>query len=76
MRIEENNSEVHKLRDKFSSKSGIICLPDIMKFNIDIGCKFIISGSNGIWEVLSHEKVAHYVNKFIRKSMLKMLLGN
>ena len=38
-----------------------------MKFNIYIGFKFIISGSNGIWEVLSHEKVANYVNKFYKK---------
>ena len=29
-RIEENNSEVYKLRDKFSSKLGVIYLPDIM----------------------------------------------
>ena len=47
-----------------------------MKFNFYIGFKLIISGSNGIWEVLSHEKDANYVNNFIRKSMLKMLLGN
>ena len=45
-----------------------------MKFNIYIGFNFIISCSNGIWEVLSYEKVAYYVNKIYKK--LKMLLGN
>ena len=29
-RIEENNSEVYKLRDKFWSKLDVICLPDII----------------------------------------------
>ncbi len=47
-----------------------------MKFNIYIGFKFIISGSNRIWEVLSHEKDSQYVNNFIRNSMLKILLLN
>ena len=53
--------------DKFATKLGVICLPDIKEFDIDIGCKFIVCGSDGIWEVLSHEKVAHYVNKFYKK---------
>ena len=47
-----------------------------MKFNIDIGFKLIISGSNEICEVSSREKVSQYVNNFIRNSMLKILLLN
>ena len=54
--------------DKVASKLGVISIPDIKEFYIDNRCKFIVCGSDGIWEFLSHERIAHYVSKFYKKN--------
>ena len=54
--------------DKVASKLGVISIPDIKEFDIITGCKFIVCGSDGIWEFLSHERIAHYVSKFYKKN--------
>ena len=54
--------------DKVASKLGVISIPDIKEFDIITGCKFIVCGSDGIWEFLSHERIAHYVYKFYKKN--------
>ena len=54
--------------DKVASKLGVVSIPDIKEFDIDNECKFIVCGSDGIWEFLSHERIAHYVSKFYKKN--------
>ena len=38
------------------------------EFDIDINCKYIICGSDGIFEFLTNEKIAHIINKYYKKN--------
>ena len=57
--------------DRIASKIGVFSLPEIREFEIEETSKFIVMGSDGIWEFLTMEKVTHYVNKFYRKNNIE-----
>ena len=54
--------------DAIAKEIGVISVPDIKEFNIDNNSKYIIIASDGLYEFLSNEKIAHYANKFYRKN--------
>ena len=43
--------------DAIAKKMGVIAEPGIIEHNLNIGVKFIVLGSDGIWEFLSNEDV-------------------
>ena len=57
--------------DRIASRIGVFSLPEIREFEIEETSKFIVMGSDGIWEFLTMEKVTHYVNKFYRKNNIE-----
>jgi serine/threonine protein phosphatase PrpC len=54
--------------DAVATEIGVISVPDIKEFNIDNNCKYAIIASDGLYEFLSNEKIAHYANKYYRKN--------
>ena len=54
--------------DKLADLIGVISEPEIKEFDIDINCKYIICGSDGIFEFLTNEKIAHIINKYYKKN--------
>ena len=50
--------------DSVANEIGVFSLPEIKEFYIQNNCKFIVIGSDGLWEFLENEKVVRYVNKF------------
>ena len=50
--------------DSVANEIGVFSLPEIKEFYIQSNCKFIVIGSDGLWEFLENEKVVRYVNKF------------
>ena len=54
--------------DAIAKEIGVISVPDIKEFNIDNNSKYIIIASDGLYEFLSNEKIAHYANKYYRKN--------
>ncbi len=50
--------------DSVANEIGVFSLPEIKEFYIENNCKFIVIGSDGLWEFLENEKVVRYVNKF------------
>ena len=55
------------LGDKVAELIGVICDPEILEFQLDESCKYIVSGSDGIWEYLSNQDVIDIVNIFLIK---------
>ena len=43
--------------DSIAKKLGVIAEPGILEYNLNEGVKFIVLGSDGIWEFLSNEEV-------------------
>ena len=54
--------------DAVATEIGVVSVPDIKEFNIDNNSKYVIIASDGLYEFLSNEKIAHYANKFYRKN--------
>ena len=54
--------------DAIAKEIGVISVPDIKEFKIDNNSKYVIIASDGLYEFLSNEKIAHYANKFYRKN--------
>jgi serine/threonine protein phosphatase PrpC len=50
--------------DLVAGSVGVICDPEIIEYEINEFCKFIVIASDGVWEFLSNEKVMEIVNKF------------
>ena len=45
------------LGDKVGREAGIIHVPEVLQFEIEEDDKFIVIGSDGIWEYLQNDKV-------------------
>ena len=43
--------------DSIAKNLGVIAEPDVMEYNLDFKTKFVVMGSDGIWEFLSNEDV-------------------
>ena len=57
--------------DKIASSIGVFSEPEIKEFDIESNCKYIIIGSDGVYEFLSNEKIAHYANKYYKSNNAK-----
>ncbi len=52
------------LGDKIAELIGVTYEPDILEFNLDNECKFIVTGSDGIFEYLSNQDVSDIVDLY------------
>ena len=52
--------------DMVASKIGVTSEPEIIECNVTNESKFIVVGSDGIWEILSNEEVASIVNPYYK----------
>ena len=50
--------------DMDAKKVGVIPNPQIVTFTIDYFSKYIVMGSDGIWEFISNEDAMKIANKF------------
>ena len=50
--------------DKCASSLGVICDPEILEFDIKINIKYIVIGSDGIWEYMSNRRIMELVYSF------------
>ena len=57
--------------DKIASSIGVFSEPEIKEFDIESNCKYIIIGSDGVYEFLTNEKIAHYANKYYKSNDAK-----
>ena len=53
------------------SKVGIICEPEIKEFFLEKNDKFIIIGSDGLWEYISNQECVNFVKEFYLKNDIK-----
>ncbi len=53
------------LGDSEASEIGVISTPDVFEVELGKNEKFVVIASDGIWEVLSNEKVAEIVGEFV-----------
>ena len=56
------------LGDFKGKRYGIISLPEIIEVNLDENSKYIVIGSDGVWEFLSNENVMEIGNEFYEKN--------
>ena len=54
------------LGDRVAELIGVTYEPEILEFNLDDSCEYIVCGSDGIWEYLSNEEVGEMVKKYLR----------
>ena len=47
--------------DYVASQVGVIAVPEILEFNLQIGDKFVIIASDGVWEFISNDEAADIV---------------
>jgi len=52
--------------DIIASSVGVICDPEIIETDITIGAKYIVAGSDGIWDFLSNRRVMDLVNVYYK----------
>ena len=57
--------------DDILSKKGVICEPDIKEFLLEKEDKFIIIGSDGLWEYISNQECINIVKDFFLKNDIK-----
>ena len=57
--------------DEIMSKVGIICEPEIKEFFLEKNDKFIIIGSDGLWEYISNQECVNFVKEFYLKNDIK-----
>lgn len=57
--------------DTVASAIGVMPVPDVKEFCIDSFSKFIIIGSDGLWDYITNEKAVEIVSKYYKsgKSM-------
>jgi serine/threonine protein phosphatase PrpC len=57
--------------DRIATKAGVIAEPEIMDLELNEEDKFIVIGSDGLWEFLSNEQVVDIVTPFYQKNQLE-----
>ena len=50
--------------DYVASQVGVICIPDIIEFDLSEDDRFLLLASDGIWEFLSNEDVGKIIIPF------------
>lgn len=53
------------LGDKIAELIGVISEPDILNFDLDDNCKYIIMGSDGLFDYLSNNDIMNIANPFL-----------
>ena len=53
--------------DKTAHGIGVISEPEILEFNIDDKCEYLVLGSDGIWSYLTNEKVNEIIRPFLNQ---------
>ena len=53
------------LGDKIAELIGVIAEPDILEFDIDENCKYIIMGSDGLFDYLSDNEIMNIAEPFL-----------
>ncbi|KRX03413.1 Protein phosphatase 2C (PP2C)-like domain [Pseudocohnilembus persalinus] len=59
--------------DYLGSKIGLIAEPDIFQFNLNNYDKFIVMGSNGLWEFLNLDQILNIVNEYYEQRYINQL---
>jgi serine/threonine protein phosphatase PrpC len=54
--------------DSTGAEAGVICVPEIKEFALKENDKFVIVGSDGIWEFISNDEAAAIVYPFYLKN--------
>ena len=54
--------------DKIAELIGVISEPDILEFDIDDNCKYIIMGSDGLFDYLSNNEIMNIAKPFLMKN--------
>ena len=55
------------LGDKIAELIGVIAEPDIMEFNLDDNCKYIIMGSDGLFDYLPNKDIIDFCEPYLIK---------
>lgn len=58
------------LGDKIAELIGVISEPDILEFDIDDNCKYILMGSDGLFDYLSNNDIMNIARPFLNKNNL------
>ena len=53
------------LGDKIAELIGVVSDPDILNFDLDNNCKYIIMGSDGLFDYLSNNDIMNIANPFL-----------
>ena len=53
------------LGDKIAELIGVISEPDVLNFDLDDNCKYIIMGSDGLFDYLSNSDIMNIANPFL-----------
>ena len=56
------------LGDKIAELIGVISEPDILELDIDDNCKYIIMGSDGVFDYLSNDEIMNIAKPFLMKN--------
>jgi serine/threonine protein phosphatase PrpC len=54
--------------DSIGAEAGVICVPEIKEFDLKAEDKYIIIGSDGVWEFISNDEAAAIVYPFYIKN--------
>jgi serine/threonine protein phosphatase PrpC len=57
--------------DEILSKKGVICEPEIKEFLLEKDDKFIVIGSDGLWDYISNQECINIVKDFFLKNDIK-----
>jgi serine/threonine protein phosphatase PrpC len=57
--------------DRIVTKAGVIAEPEIIDLELEEEDKFVVIGSDGLWEFLSNEKIVELVTPFYQKNQLE-----
>jgi serine/threonine protein phosphatase PrpC len=53
--------------DNLAKAVGVICVPDVMRFSLQLSPQFLMLASDGVWDYLSKEEVAQLVVPFFER---------
>jgi len=57
--------------DLVAAQVGVICDPEIWTFSIENDDKFILIGSDGLFEFLKHKEIVNMIVPYIKKGELE-----
>jgi serine/threonine protein phosphatase PrpC len=60
------------LGDKIAELIGVICDPEILEFDLDDNCKYIIMGSDGLFDYLPNKDIMDIAGSYLIKNYSEM----